>query len=915
MATDFIQGQRWISDSEPELGLGSVERASRLTVVLAFPASGETREYAKDNAPIRRVRFHPGDPVTSRDGRSLVVVAVEERLGLLHYATAHGTLVETDLSDAISFNKPEERLFVGQVDPPESFNLRVAALHHQYRRRRSPVRGFVGGRIDLIPHQLYIAAETASRLVPRVLLADEVGLGKTIEACLILHRLVLTGRAKRILIVVPDSLVHQWLVELLRRFNIWFHIFDEPRCVSIEATRPEANPFAEDQFILASLRLFTGNERRTRQAVAAGFDVLVVDEAHHLGWSPAAASPEYTAVEALSHGAPGLLLLTATPEQLGMASHFARLRLLDPARFHDLAAFERETDAYREVARAAEGIDDASALADLLDRHGPGRVMFRNTRATIAGFPTRHVHLCPLSAAGSGADLERLGLEFERDAHDDADDAPQGARLDLALDPRLDWLIGLLRDLGSEKVLLICRTRAKVEAIEDAIRPRYNVKMAAFHEGLSLVQRDRHAAWFAEDDGARLLLCSEIGSEGRNFQFAHHLVMFDLPLEPELLEQRIGRLDRIGQATEIQVHVPFVAGSAQEILARWYDRALDSFRRNLHGGHEMRERFGERLRALARRAGREAPEAVTAALDELIDDTIAARNELSAQLEKGRDRLLELNSFRRGPADEIIGHLREQDADEALDAFMVAVFDHFTIPVEEISPRTYRLGSSGVLADTFPGLPMTGLTITCDRARALIREDIQFLSWDHPLVTAAIDLLLGAEKGNSAYAWWPDARVQTLYLEALYVVECVAPSELHVDRFLAPTPVRVVVDHRGRDVTSAVTLERLRDRTQRGDTAILDRPEVREDLMPALLRKAGELGGAGVPALVAAARVTMAAQLDREIARLEHLRRVNPSVRAEEINLLRAQKADLDRHLAAARLRLDAIRLIRRGPE
>ena len=91
--------------------------------------------------------------------------------------------------------------------------------------------------------------------------------------------------------------------------------------------------------------------------------------------------------------------------------------------------------------------------------------------------------------------------------------------------------------------------------------------------------------------------------------------------------------------------------------------------------------------------------------------------------------------------------------------------------------------------------------------------------------------------------------------------------------------------------------------------------EVREDLMPALLRKAGELGGAGVPALVAAARATMAAQLDREIARLEHLRRVNPSVRAEEINLLRAQKADLDRHLAAARLRLDAIRLIRRGPE
>ena len=84
--------------------------------------------------------------------------------------------------------------------------LRVAALRQQHHRRQSKVRGFVGGRIDLIPHQLYIATEVAGRLVPRVLLADEVGLGKTIEACLILHRLILTGRAHRILVLVPERL-------------------------------------------------------------------------------------------------------------------------------------------------------------------------------------------------------------------------------------------------------------------------------------------------------------------------------------------------------------------------------------------------------------------------------------------------------------------------------------------------------------------------------------------------------------------------------------------------------------------------------------------------------------------------------------------------------------------------------------
>src|SRR6185503_13008343 len=120
-----------------------------------------------------------------------------------------------------------------------------------------------------------------------------------------------------------------------------------------------------------------------------------------------------------------------------------------------------------------------------------------------------------------------------------------------------------------------------------------------FHENLTLVQRDRNAAWFAEENGARILLCSEIGSEGRNFQFSHHLVLFDLPLDPELLEQRIGRLDRIGQASEIQVHVPYVVGSSHEVLACWYQQGLNSFEKNLAGGRALLDMFGARVHDLA----------------------------------------------------------------------------------------------------------------------------------------------------------------------------------------------------------------------------------------------------------------------------------------------------------------------------
>ena len=105
--------------------------------------------------------------------------------------------------------------------------------------------------------------------------------------------------------------------------------------------------------------------------------------------------------------------------------------------------------------------------------------------------------------------------------------------------------------------MLICSQAETAQALELYLRVNKGIRSSVFHEGLSLVNRDRSAAYFAdEEEGAQILICSEIGSEGRNFQFAHHLILFDLPLNPDLLEQRIGRLDRIGQKHTIQIHIP-----------------------------------------------------------------------------------------------------------------------------------------------------------------------------------------------------------------------------------------------------------------------------------------------------------------------------------------------------------------------
>ncbi|HZM02022.1 MAG TPA: SNF2-related protein, partial [Candidatus Saccharimonadales bacterium] len=346
----FITGQRWISESEPELGLGTVSQAGNGRVQVEFKAAGETRVYAAEQAPLKRVRFRVGDTIRTQAGKEFIVEEVAEHQGLLIYGGDSQQLPEAQVSDHVSLQGPQERLLAGRFDPSTTFTLRRRTLELLHRFRKSPVRGFVGGRIDLIPHQLYIAQEVTNRHAPRVMLSDEVGLGKTIEACLILHRLLLSGRANRILVLVPESLVHQWFVEMLRRFNVWLHIFDEERCAAIAAGDPGANPFLDDQLILTSVDFLVRDARRAAQAVAAGWDVLVVDEAHHLEWSATQPSRAYQVVEDLSRQSEGLLLLTATPEQLGAESHFARLRLLDPDRYRDLATFQAGAEDYQATA-------------------------------------------------------------------------------------------------------------------------------------------------------------------------------------------------------------------------------------------------------------------------------------------------------------------------------------------------------------------------------------------------------------------------------------------------------------------------------------------------------------------------------------------------------------------------------------
>jgi ATP-dependent helicase HepA len=950
----IVPGQRYMSTAEPELGLGTVLKQEGRQLQVVYTRAGELRTYALASAPLVRAEFKVGDRIRGRD-LEITVERVEERAGLRTYHGEGHSLVESELDDQQASGSADERLMAAILGTNARFELRLEALKRRAESRRSPGYGIHSAKIDLLPHQLRVVDAALRQPMPRVLLADEVGLGKTIEAGLILSRLLASGRVTRALILVPEPLVYQWFIELLRRFNLKPAIFDEERVKAIEEHGEGRNPFQDDQLILTDLQFLTRAPSRAAQVLAAGWDLLVVDEAHHLEWRPEEASPQYQMVESLAMSTPSVVLLTATPEQLGQSGHFARLRLLDPARYSDLEHYTREVARFQDVSRLASRLIDGEPLSDadraqlltvlgeerelaaglgerptpaqrdrildaLIDRHGTGRVMFRNRRASVGGFPKRRPELTVLPALHDAAAQAALLAEFRQDVGLEAVPPPHTADgrtvaesehpdvLALLRDPRFDWLCALLERLAPAKVVLICRSARKVGLLEAALRLRSTAKVARFHEGLSLAQRDRNAAHFADPAGARLLLCSEIGSEGRNFQFAHHLVLWDLPLDPDLLEQRIGRLDRIGQREDIRIHHAVVAETPQAALARWIDEGIDALRESPADGRALLKRFGETLvhTALAMAEGRPGSHQK---LDALISETRRQHEEQSRRVNEGRDRLLELASQRSVGAEALRAELAAADEEVEADDFMVKLLEHFGLDADDLGPRTFRLDAEYAADDRLSGIREGGETMTFDRRLALSRDDVPLLRLDHPLIQQALDLLIAGDEGSVAALIDPAMPAQLVLLQAVFVLECVAEKRLDLERWLPPQPLSTVVDTR-LAVRQWAPSARLVARADETPVNLAPQRRVLQTLVPPMLRAAQTATEERARQLIAEAQTRASAEFGGELTRLRALKRSGGAVRDVEIDALQRHLDAVLATLPQARLRLDALRLV-----
>ena len=913
----FAIGQRWISETENSLGLGMITALDFRSVTLHFPATDETRIYAVAQAPLTRIVLNKGEQLHHQAGWQGEVLDVQEMNGLLFYLVknAQGEEIivnEKELSPIISFSQAKDRLFSSQIDRSEHFALRYQTLLHQQAQFQSPLRGLRGNRAGLIPHQLHIAQEVGNRVNPRVLLADEVGLGKTIEAGMILQNQLFAEKVQRVLIIVPETLQHQWLVEMLRRFNLHFSLFDEERCEDF--AEQAINPFSTESLIICALDWLKAHPHRVQQAIEAEFDCLIVDEAHHLAWSENAPSTAYLLVEQLAKAIPSVLLLTATPEQLGLESHFARLRLLDPERFYDYQAFLKEQENYQPVADAVQSLlsekrlsaveknhisnllneqdveplfkalachnDDEKQTArqeliqNLIDRHGTSRILFRNTRQGVKGFPHRIYHQITIDTA--------------------------------EVDEKIHWLIDFLKSHRNEKILVICKTAQTAIQLEQILREKEAIRSTVFHERMSIIERDRAAAYFADtENGAQVLLSSSIGSEGRNFQFACHLVLFDLPENPDLLEQCIGRLDRIGQTRDVQIYVPCLANSAQQDLARWYHEGLNAFEQTCPIGMALFEQYETLLKVRSENK---------ADFEQLIIQTQKQAKALRLALEKGRDRLLELNSNGGEKAQRLAAEIAQTDNSPQLVDFALNLFDIIGVEQDDLGENSIVITPTGtMLVPDFPGLKEEGVTVTFDRQLALAREELEFLTWDHPMIRQGIDLIASGDIGKASMALLVNKQLPagTLLVELIYMIESQSPKGLQLNRFLPPTPVRLLLDSKGNDLAGQVNFDTLQNKLKPLSKDIANkmvkmaRPNI-EQLIKLGDHKITEIAQAQIREASKLADQILTSELNRLIA----LKAVNKNIRQVEIDVLEKQRKLSLEELSKASWRLDSLRVI-----
>jgi ATP-dependent helicase HepA len=721
----------------PELGIGRVTAVEGRALVVEFPRSGSKLRLAATTDALIPVDLNPGRPVRVTATREETTVAARQEDGSLLLANGHvaapHALWPLELEGALI-----ERLALGELDEVKDFVTRLNVLHLLALREAGGLGSFLGGRVRLFPHQLYVAERAAATNPVRWLLADEVGLGKTIEAALILNRLVHTGRIERCLIVAPEALTVQWLGELWRKYHQVFTLLDGPRLADVARDfGADFNPFDVHRRAIIALETLTERPQLTEQAVRAGIDLLVVDEAQRLRRPPGhPGEPAWRAVAPIAGLGRHVLLLSATPLEDDAHGFFRLLQLLRPQEFPDNMTFE-ERLALRTPLPPCTSSTRRTDIGGLPPREGiaisvdnpsawqPQNEVEAVLRSTPASDPVAKRKKIDRvrRALASGAALAAVLGPDERPLREQAE------AMD-ASDPRLAWLLAQapLWKEANEKTLVFVAHRETLEMLRTALSHRAQLASGVFHEELSAARRDTEVALFRSAEGPSLLVTTEAGGEGRNFEFCRRLVLFDLPWKPSTVEQRIGRLDRIGRRDPVNiVYFRPPAGIGSHTVRLFEELGL--FREPMAGVEPELAHIEGALEEIALDPSASLSDA---RLDTLIGVARAART----RIREAAYQELHRNPYRPEIGPDLLARI-PAELDALNEKIVVTVCSRLGLAVEQTRGRrtfAIELGNEA-LVDSLPGVPGGSSYVgSFDREEAVEDETIDFFASGHPLV-------------------------------------------------------------------------------------------------------------------------------------------------------------------------------------
>jgi ATP-dependent helicase HepA len=660
-----------------------------------------------------RVRaWSVGDHLTHRFNPELGtgrITAIEGRVLVVEFPRSGTTVRLAAASDALVpwTEQPRrrelsllERLARGDADESDDFLIRLDMLRLLATREAGGLGSFLGGRIRLFPHQLYVAERATAAAPVRWLLADEVGLGKTIEAALILNRLVHTAGIERCLVVAPESLTVQWLGELWRKYHHVFTLLDAARLADVARDfGRDFNPFDVHRRAVIALETLVERPELPDQAVTAGIDLLVVDEAQRLRRAPGhPGEPAYRAIARIAALGRHMLLLSATPLEDDAHGFFRLLQLLRPDEFPE------DTDV---EARLASGTPLPPCTSS-------------TRRSDIGGLPPR----VPAPV-----------------------DLPDEGPVDDPGSARAQWLIRAARRWtnAGEKTLVFVARRETLEMLRSVLRDRGEIASGTFHEELPAARRDLEIARFRAAEGPGILVSTEAGGEGRNFEFCHRLVLYDLPWNPSTVEQRIGRLDRIGRRIPVEIVYFRPASGPGADVVRLFER-LGLFREPIAGLEPQLAHVEGVLARAARDPG-------ASLSDERIEQVVAEAQEARTRIRDAAYQQLHRDPYRPDMAAPILARV-PADLDARMEDVMTRAASRLGFRVEHVrGRRAYAIEfGNEALVDSLPGVSGGASFIgSFDREYAVEDEAIDFFASGHPLVEGLLAHYEDDPKGRVAF--------------------------------------------------------------------------------------------------------------------------------------------------------------------